>query len=279
LGLFIYTFVTENYLKYLMNKTPKNKITGLVITFNEEKNIEEVILNLDFVDELIIVDSFSTDKTVAIVSKYPNIKFIQNKFENYTSQRNLALKQASHQWILFIDADERVSEKLKNEIIETVNNKTVNTAFFVCRKFMFQGKHLRFSGWQTDKNIRLFLNGKAEYVSNKLVHEKLTIYGSVGKLKNKLIHNSFTDYESYKQKMIYYGKLKAKELFLKGVKPNAFHFIIKPTYKFLYSYIFRLGILDGKKGIQICYLNALSIYTRYPELKKLNKNNPIFSKI
>ena len=254
-----------------MNKSPKNKITGLIITFNEEKNIEEVIRNLDFVDELIIVDSFSTDKTVAIVSKYPNIKFIRNKFENYTSQRNLALKQASHQWILFIDADERVSEKLKNEIIETINNKTVNTAFYVYRKFMFQGKHLRFSGWQTDKNIRLFLNGKAEYVSNKLVHEKLSINGSVGKLKNKLIHYSFTDYESYKQKMIYYGKLKAKELFLKGIKPDAFHFIIKPTYKFLYSYFFRLGILDGKKGIQICYLNALSIYMRYPELKKLHK--------
>jgi hypothetical protein len=136
---------------------------------------------------------------------------------------------------------------------------------------MFQGKHLRYSGWQTDKNIRLFLNGKAEYVSNKLVHEKLSIDGSVGKLKNKLIHYSFTDYESYKQKMIYYGKLKAKELFLKGIKPNAFHFIIKPAYKFLYSYIFRFGILDGKKGIQVCYLNALSIYMRYPELKKLHK--------
>lgn len=254
-----------------MNQSQKNKITGLVITFNEEKNIEEVILNLDFVDELIIVDSYSTDKTVAIVNKYPHVKFIQNKFENYTSQRNLALQYASHQWILFVDADERVSEKLKNEIIETINNQTEHTAFYFYRKFMFQGKHLRFSGWQTDKNIRLFLKDKAGYVSDKLVHEKLSINGSVGKLKNKLIHYSFTDYESYKQKMIYYGKLKAKELFLKGIKPNAFHFIIKPAYKFLYSYIFRFGILDGKKGIQVCYLNALSIYVRYPELKKLYK--------
>lgn len=255
-----------------MTQDLKNKITGLVITFNEEKNIEEVILNLDFVDELIIIDSFSTDNTAAIAAKYPKVKFIQNPFENFTSQRNLALKHASNKWILFIDADERVSEKLKREIVETVNKQTDYAAFYFYRKFMYKGKHLRFSGWQTDKNIRLFLKEKAEYVSNKLVHEKLTINGSVGKLKSKLIHYSFTDYESYQQKMILYGKLKAKELFLKGIKPNAFHFIIKPVYKFLYSYTFRLGILDGKKGIQVCYLNALSIYIRYVELRRLYKN-------
>ena len=103
------------------------------------------------------------------------------------------------------------------------------------------------------------------------MHEKLEVNGTIGKLKNKLIHYSFTDYNSYKQKMVYYGKLKAKELFIKEIKPIAFHFIVKSTYKFLYSYFFRLGILDGKKGLLICYLNALSIYNRYPELKKLHK--------
>ncbi len=252
-----------------MNQPTKNKITGLVITFNEEKNIEEVILNLDFVDQLIIVDSYSTDKTIDIIKKYPKVKFVLNKFENYTSQRNLALEYAQHEWILFIDADERVSKNLKTEIVEIVNNESVNVAFYLYRKFMFQGKHLRFSGWQTDKNIKLFRKGKAEYISNKLVHEKLTIDGSVGKLASKLIHYSYTDYESYKQKMIYYGQLKAKELFLKGIKPNAFHFIVKPAYKFLHSYLIRLGILDGKKGIIICYLNALSVFVRFQELKKI----------
>lgn len=252
-----------------MNQPTKNKITGLVITFNEEKNIEEVILNLDFVDELIIVDSYSTDKTIDIIKKYPKVKFVLNKFENYTSQRNLALEYAQHEWILFIDADERVSKNLKTEIVETVNNESVNMAFYLYRKFMFQGKHLRFSGWQTDKNIKLFRKGKAKYISNKLVHEKLTIDGSVGKLASKLIHYSYTDYESYKQKMIYYGQLKAKELFLKGIKPNAFHFIVKPSYKFFHSYLIRLGILDGKKGIIICYLNALSVFVRFQELKKM----------
>ncbi len=271
----VYSYFCQTKKNYedLMSQSLKNKISGLVITLNEEKNIEEVIQNLDFVDEIIIVDSFSTDKTVDIIKKYPTVKLVQNVFENYTSQRNLALEYANNDWILFIDADERITKKLKNEIIEIVNNNTVHTAFSFYRKFMFQGKHLRFSGWQTDKNIRLFQKGKAEYISDKLVHEKLNVNGSVGILKHKLVHYSYTDYESYKQKMIYYGKLKAKELFIKGTKPTLFHFVIKPIYKFFHSYIIRLGILDGKKGITICYLNALSIYVRYPELQKLYKEN------
>lgn len=255
----------------MISQSQKNKITGLIITFNEERNIEEVINNLDFVDELIIVDSYSTDKTVELINKYPNVKLIQNKFENYTSQRNIALEHATFNWILFIDADERVSNKLKIEILETVNSETNHSAFYFYRKFMFQGKHLRFSGWQTDKNIRLFLKDKAEYVSTKLVHEKLIINGTVGKLKHKLIHHSYTDYNSYKQKMVYYGELKAKELLLKGSKPNLLLYYIKPIYKFLHSYLLRLGIFDGKKGIIICYLNALSIHARYTEFLKIIK--------
>jgi glycosyltransferase involved in cell wall biosynthesis len=256
-----------------MNQNLKNKITGLIITYNEERNIEEVILNLDFVDELIVVDSYSNDDTVAIIKKYPKVKLVQNKFENYTSQRNIALDHANHEWILFIDADERISDKLKSEIVATVKSDTTNSAFYFYRKFMFQGKLLRFSGWQTDKNIRLFQKGKAEYISTKLVHEKLIIDGTTGKLKHKLIHHSYTDYESYKQKMVYYGKLKAKELFLKGTKPNLILYYLKSVYKFLNSYLLRLGILDGKKGIIICYLNALSIHARHLELKRISKEN------
>lgn len=268
---FIPTFAFLNTISNLMSQSQKNKITGLIITFNEERNIEEVINNLDFVDELIIVDSYSTDKTVELIKKCPKVKLVQNKFENYTSQRNIALEHANYNWILFIDADERISDKLKSEIITTVKNETTDSAFYFYRKFMFQGKHLRFSGWQTDKNIRLFQKDKAHYVSTKLVHEKLIIDGTIGKLKHKLIHHSYTDYNSYKQKMVYYGKLKAKELLLKGSKPNIALFYLKPIYKFLHSYLVRLGIFDGKKGIIICYLNALSIHSRYAELTRMNK--------
>lgn len=254
-----------------MNSISTQNISVLIITLNEEIHMNELLNNLDFVNEIIIVDSYSNDKTREISESFPKVTFIQHPFENFTAQRNFAILQAKNDWILFLDADERIPDKLKQEILATVKNPNAKDAYYFFRKFMFMKKPLLFSGWQTDKNIRLFKKGTAQYISTKLVHEKLEVNGTIGKLKNKLIHYSFTDYNSYKQKMVYYGKLKAKELFIKEIKPIAFHFIVKSTYKFLYSYFFRLGILDGKKGLLICYLNALSIYNRYPELKKLHK--------
>lgn len=249
------------------------KISGLVITKNEENNMASVIENLDFVDELIIVDSFSTDKTAAIARSYPNVTFIQRPFDNFSAQRNFALEQASHEWILFLDADERITENLKIEILETVAQKDTHAAYFFYRKFYFENKPLHFSGWQTDKNIRLFKKSKARYIADRLVHEILKVDGTSGILKNKLIHYSYHDFESYKAKMLHYSKLKAVELYQKNIRPNPFHFIIKPMYKFLYTYIIRLGILDGRKGIVICYLNALGVYLRYPELARLHEVN------
>lgn len=256
-----------------MNLENRNKISGLVITYNEEKNIEDLIQNLDFVDEFIIVDSYSTDNTLKIIEQYPHIRLIKNVFNDYASQRNLALSQANNPWILFIDADERITDGLKHEILEVINDEEAKDAYYFYRTFMFKNQRLHFSGWQTDKNIRLFKNGKAKYIDTKLVHEKLIVDGSIGVLKSKLIHFSYNSYSIYKNKMVAYGKLKAKELHAKGLKPTVFHFYIKPIYKFLHSYFIRLGILDGKKGVIISYLNALSIYVRYPELKKLNKKS------
>ncbi|WP_370453921.1 glycosyltransferase [Flavobacterium sp. RSP15] len=248
----------------------KAPISALIITYNEAENIKSVINDLDFAEEILVIDSFSTDQTTAIASSYKNVKVVQHAFENYAAQRNFAIRLAQNNWILFLDADERISEALKDEIIETVSKKESQSAYFFDRTFMFQNKKLRFSGWQTDKIFRLFQKDKAHYASHKIVHEKLIVHGNIGKLKNKLIHFSYKDYSSYKQKMIHYGQLKAQEEFNKGTKPTLFHFYIRPLYQFLYQYIIRLGILDGQKGITICYLNALSVYVRFQELKKRN---------
>lgn len=251
---------------------PIPKITGLIITLNEEKNIAEVINNIDFVDEIIVLDSFSTDRTVEIAKSFGNVKVFQNKFENFTDQRNLALDYATHNWILFLDADERLTKDLKQEIISTAQQDNTVEAYYFYRKFMFKDKPLHFSGWQTDKNIRFFKKDAARYSKERLVHEILRVKGRTRVMKHKLIHYSYIDYESYKLKMQNYAKLKAKELYMKEVKPNFFHFYVKPAYKFLYKYIIRLGILDGKRGFIICYLNALSVYSRYPYLKELYKS-------
>jgi glycosyltransferase involved in cell wall biosynthesis len=252
---------------------PTPKITGLIITLNEEQNIAEVIKNIDFVDEIIVLDAYSTDKTVEIAQSFEHVKVYQNRFENFTDQRNLALDYANHNWILFLDADERLTPELKDEIFQTVQQENTVEAYYFYRKFMFKGKPLHFSGWQTDKNIRLFKKDAARYSKERLVHEILRVKGRTRVMKHKLIHYSFLNYKSYKNKMESYAKLKAKELYMKEVKPNFFHFYIKPAYKFLYKYIIRLGFLDGKKGFTICYLNAYSVYRRYPHLKNFYKTD------
>lgn len=251
----------------------KQLISALVITFNEEKNIETVLNDLAFADEIIVVDSFSTDRTFEIASTFKNVKIVQRVFDNFAFQRNYALSLAVNPWILFIDADERLTPELKEEIEVVISQKNNTSAFFMKRNFMFENKNLRFSGWQTDKIIRLFKKEKAFYNEEKIVHEKLIIKGDTRTLKNKLIHHSYSNFEDYKQKMVFYGELKAKEELSKNTNPNFFHFYIRPAYQFLNQYLFRLGFLDGRKGIIICYLNALSVAVRFQKLKQIRKGN------
>ena len=247
----------------------KNKISAVFITLNEVTNIDQVLTNVQFADEIIVVDSFSTDGTVERIKNRPNVKLIQRPFLNYTDQKAYAMSQASHDWVLFMDADERLTDKLKNEILVTINNEPKAVAYFFYRTFMFGNKILRFSGWQSDKNYRLFRKSKVSFTKDRIVHETLIVDGAVDVLKHKLIHFSYKDYSDYKGKMIKYGQMKAQEELNKDYSPNLYHFVFRPFYKFLNHFIFRLGFLDGKKGLIISYLNALGVYSRYKELKRL----------
>lgn len=254
-------------------RNKEHKISALLITFNEVENIKAVLENIDFADEIIVVDSFSKDGTVELIKTYEQVKLIQRPFKNYTDQKSFALKQASYEWVLFLDADERVTDKLKKEILQTVkNDETDYVAYYFLRTFMFKNKVLRFSGWQSDKNYRLFKKDKVSFKQDRIVHETLKVNGKSGTLKNRLLHYSYKNYEEYKGKMIKYGKMRAKEAYKQGKRASWFHFVLRPTYKFLNHYILRLGFLDGQKGLIICYLNALGVYARYKELKHLQKN-------
>lgn len=252
----------------------KNKISALLITYNEIEHIDAVLKNLSFADEIIVVDSFSTDGTVERIKTFGNVQLIQRPFKNYTDQKSFALKQASHEWVLFNDADERVTKALREEILAIVNAETTTAnAYFFQRTFMFQDEILHYSGWQSDKNYRLFKKSKVRFTEERIVHETLLVNGKSDTLNNKLIHYSYKNYEDYKEKMIKYGQMKAQEELIKGVTPNPYHFILRPMYKFLNHYVLRLGIFDGKKGLIISYLNALGVYTRYKELSRLRKKH------
>lgn len=250
----------------------KKKITALLITYNEIFHIEDVLKNIDFVDEIIVVDSFSTDGTVEKAKESTNVKVIQRIFENYTDQKSFALEQASNDWVLFLDADERITPELKQEIITEINKEKQDAvAYYFRRTFMFKNRKLYFSGWQSDKNYRLFRKSKVHFDTERIVHETLIVDGNSATLKSKLIHYSYKNYDDYKGKMIKYGKMKAAEEVDKKYTPNLYHFIIRPLYKFVNHYVIRLGFLDGKKGIIISYLNALGVYYRYKELKKIKE--------
>ncbi|MPS73924.1 MAG: glycosyltransferase family 2 protein [Chryseobacterium sp.] len=248
-----------------------SKVSGLVITFNEEKNIGEVLKCFDFCDEIIIVDSFSTDNTLEIARTFPNVKIIQNKFEDFTKQRNFALDAAKNDWVLFLDGDERITPKLREEIITELSKSKKKEAYYFYRKFYFAGKPINYSGTQTDKNFRLFRKSKARYIAEKKVHETLMVNGEIGELKNKLLHYSVTDYESYRKKMIHYGILKGQELAQKGKKYNILTQYAKTGFKFFKGYVIRLGFLDGKFGFILNKLQAFSVWETHESLKRENR--------
>ena len=246
----------------------KEKISGLIITFNEEKNIQEILDDFSICDEIIVVDSFSSDQTVSIAQQNPKVKIIQHPFEDFTKQRNVALDAAANDWVLFLDGDERITPELHQEIISELNKFDKKDAYYFYRKFYFAGKPINFSGTQTDKNFRLFRKSKCRYVADKKVHETLAVNGSIGVFNNKLQHFSVSDYESYKDKMIHYGNLKGQELFDKGKKFNVLTQYLKSAFKFFKTYFLRLGFLDGKEGFQLSVLQTLSVFETYESLKK-----------
>ncbi len=251
----------------------QTKISVLLITFNEEKHIVEVIKNIDFADEIIIIDGESTDNTAKLAKELPNVKLISRPFKNFADQRNFAISKAKNEWILFIDADERIPNMLKSEIFEAVNSGNNVSAYLFKRRFYFNKKIVRFSGLQSDTIYRLFKKNSAYYDESKIVHESLIVNGKSEILKTYMLHYCYTSNEDYKRKMKLYATLKAEELHKKGKRiNNILHFVFRPTYKFIINYIFRFGFLDGRIGLSICYLSAYGVWYRYKILKQLNES-------
>ena len=264
----------ENNIVFAKNGIEKNKkfhrpnkVTAIIPTYNEEANIESAIENVSFADEILIIDSFSTDKTISLAEKY-NVKIIQRKFDNFSSQKNHAISEATNNWILMLDADERFSESAIKEILSILNRKIYVDAFWMYRLNYFNKKIIKYSGWQNDKVIKLFNRKNAKY-NGKLVHEEIECKGKTEFLKKKLLHYTYRNKFDYIHKITLYANLKAQELFEQGVKPNIYHFYFKPMYRFIYHYIIKLGFLDGKKGKMIASINAYGIKKRYQELEKL----------
>lgn len=226
---------------------------------------------MSFADELIIVDSFSTDQTVAIIKEHPQVKLYQRVFDDFSSQKNYAIEKANNDWIIFFDADEEITTPLKEEIIDVVAQSANEVAFWVYRSTYYMGKIIKHSGLQNDKVIRLFKKEFCRYNGN-LVHEEIKANGEVGKLKNKMNHYSYKGIDDIIRKRNKYAKLQAIKLFKKGKKPNLFHFIIKPSFRFFSHFILKKGFLDGFQGFMISFVYGYTVFMRYVKLWLLRNN-------
>ncbi len=258
-----------NSSKNRINK--KIPITAIIPTLNEEKNIKQVIDEVNWADEIIIIDSFSKDKTIDIAKKF-EVKILQRQFDNFSSQKNFAISKAKHDWVFILDADERLSSELREDILQFqsgLKRKEVD-GYWIKRKNYFLNKKINFSGWQNDKVLRLFDRKKCLY-NNHLVHEEVECSSSTSFLKGFLHHYTFDKEEDYKKKIYFYSQLKAEEYYKSGKKSTFLRLYFKPVYRFFFHYIYKLGFLDGKAGFIIAKINAEGIYERYKILNRLNK--------
>ena len=246
-----------------------NKITAIIPTLNEEIHIEKAIESVSFADEIIVLDSFSTDKTVELAKKH-NVNVVQRVFDDFSTQKNYAIALAKNEWIYMLDADERVTHELREEIIQAVTNPKDIVGFYVKRTFYFIDKKINFSGWRRDKVVRLFSKKYCKY-DGKFVHELIKANGKLGDFKGKIDHYSYRDFNHYTLKLNHYADLKAKKLHQQGKKVNAYHILIKPPVRFFIHYVIRLGFLDGFEGFIIAKTQAYGVLIRYVKLWLINQ--------
>jgi glycosyltransferase involved in cell wall biosynthesis len=251
-----------------MSKYP---ITAIIPSYNEAHNIVEVLKSVDFCDEVILVDSNSTDNTVALAQPYFD-KLLTREYIHSASQKNWAIPQATNEWILLVDADERVTPALKDEIIQLIPKLDTNghAGYWMGRRNFFMGKQVRYSGWKNDKVIRLFKKSNCKYI-DKHVHSEIEADGTVGWLENKLLHYKYVSIDHHVSKLQRYASLQARDFDQKVGKITLFHVVVKPFWGFFKHYIIQLGFLDGFVGFSIAYLRSYGIFMRYVKLWLLRR--------
>lgn len=254
------------------------KISAIIPTFNEEVHIREAIESVLWCDEIIVVDSFSLDKTVEIVKSFPQVRLLQHEYEHSAAQKNWTIPQATHPWIFLLDADERPTPELVKEVKSVVQTETPFSAFWIYRRNNFMGKRINYSGWQSDKVIRLFKKDECRY-QNKHVHAEIETKGGISMLREKLIHYTYKDLNSYLKKADRYTTWGAIDRFEKfqrqGRTIGLPYLFFRPLGRFVRHYFWRLGILDGTHGFVVSALAAYNVYIRAVKIWRLQNGEKI----
>ncbi len=248
------------------------KISAIVITYNEERNIERCINSLKgVVDEIIVIDSFSTDKTKEICLAN-DVKFYAHNWEGFGKQKNYGIYQASYDLILSIDADEALSETLKQSILEIKNATTTGEAYEMNRLTNYCGQWIKYCGWYPDRKLRIWYRQQGLW-NDADVHEKIEFKTPVRKrlLKGDLLHYSYYTLSEHFQRIAKYSTLSAEKAFKSGKKSNILKIVFSPFLRFIRNYFFKLGILDGFYGYAISKIEAHGVFIKYLTLYKLRR--------
>ncbi len=243
------------------------KLSIVVVTKNEAHNIGACLASVAFADEKIVFDSGSTDGTPQIAMSYGAEVTITPDWPGDGPQKNRALAIAKGEWVLCLDADERVTPELAQEILHTINNSEF-AAFDIPYQSTYCGKAIRFGDWRNESHVRLFKRNLARFTEN-IVHCHLSVKGKTGRLKNKIMHHPFHHLGAMIFKLNDYSTQSAKALFAKGRKATLATALSRSIWSFFRGYFLKLGLLDGKEGFLLAASNAQGTYYRYLKLMYL----------
>jgi len=238
-------------------------LSVIIITKNEASNIGECIASASFADEIVVVDSGSTDETLFIAQKL-GAKIFETDWQGFGHQKNRAIDFSTSDWIFSLDADERITSELKKEIQNAIAQVNFNV-FDVPRSSLFISKFMKHSGWHPDRTIRLFKRNSARFSSHQ-VHEHIETKQKLGHLKTPLTHYSYRNYETLLYKMNAYSTAGALDLDNRNKKGSLSNAILHGTWAFIRTYFIKLGFLDGSSGFILAIANAETTYYKYLKL-------------
>ena len=247
------------------------KISASIIVFNEEENIAELCETVSWCDEIVIIDSSSTDKTVEIAQKYTD-KIFQREFKGYKDKHEFADSKTTGDWIFWIDADERVTPELRESIenLKKSNEADLPDGFWIARKTWYLGRWIKHSGWYPDYQMRLYRKS-ASYWDGVSPHETARVKGNTEKLKGEFLHYTKKNLSEHHHVLDRYSGLAAEYMFNNGKKVGAFNLFFNPISAFLRHYIIKQGFRDGVPGLIIAMFTAYSVFLKYA--KVWEKNN------
>jgi len=244
------------------------QFSGVVITLNEERNIKRCIQSLKpVVDEIVVIDSYSTDKTKDICLA-EGVIFIEQKFLGYVAQKNFALQKATFKHIVSLDGDEALSEELQKSLIQLKEHWEFD-GYYTNRLNNFRGQWIKFSDWYPNKKLRIFDKTKARWTGYK-IHETVTmnnLQAKIGHLKGDILHYTYRSYQEMDAKTKLFSSISAEAYYEQGKKAPWYKLIVNPSWAFFKAFILRLGFLDGKNGFYICYQTAKITYLKYAKLR------------